>query len=196
MKGSLNVFEILRHSSTKSKSVKKPTTNGVTKPFVVNRNPRNLELLRLEKKPTGYGVDNKDVEFWNRLELFTTPFHVTARLVHNTQNIVVEASTKEWAIRQFLYSGRDKQAYVILARVFAERCLESGYQFFKCEKPDDKNTNVGSLDITLVSNPYSLFLAAFLETLEEEGIVLEEYPYFNIHDIWRRKREKKPWTVL
>lgn len=39
-------------------------------------------------------------------------------------------------------------------------------------------------------------LAAFLETLEEEGIVLEEYPYFNIHDIWRRKREKKPWTVL
>lgn len=50
------------------KASTKPTTNNLISPFVFNRNPRNLELLRLEKKPCGYGVDNKELEYWHKYE--------------------------------------------------------------------------------------------------------------------------------
>lgn len=44
----------------------KPTSNMNIKPVVYNRNPRNLERLRLARKPTGYGVDQTDVEYWHK----------------------------------------------------------------------------------------------------------------------------------
>lgn len=57
---------------------------------------------------------------------------VQAELIHNTGKVVVEASTAEWAIRKYLYSSGDKQAYIVLGQVFAERCLESGILSFVC----------------------------------------------------------------
>lgn len=34
--------------------------------YVYNRNPRNLEKLRIAYKPAGYHLDVPDREFWNK----------------------------------------------------------------------------------------------------------------------------------
>lgn len=38
--------------------------NGET--YMVNRNPRNLEFLRIANKPSGYRLDNPGRQFWNK----------------------------------------------------------------------------------------------------------------------------------
>lgn len=44
----------------------KPTTNNEIKPFIYNRNPRNLEKLRLARKPKGFPFEEQLVEYWHR----------------------------------------------------------------------------------------------------------------------------------
>lgn len=34
--------------------------------FLINRNPRNLEFMRLADKPMGYRLDNPGRCYWNR----------------------------------------------------------------------------------------------------------------------------------
>lgn len=34
--------------------------------YMVNRNPRNLEFLRIANKPAGYKLDNPGRQFWNK----------------------------------------------------------------------------------------------------------------------------------
>lgn len=40
--------------------------NQSIKAIVTNRNPRNLERLRIARKPVGYYYDNINVEFWHK----------------------------------------------------------------------------------------------------------------------------------
>jgi len=37
-----------------------------SKLLITNRNPRNLERMRIARKPVGYAYDKKNVEFWNK----------------------------------------------------------------------------------------------------------------------------------
>lgn len=67
---------------------------------------------------------------------------VTAELIHNSNKTAVKASTNEWAINKFLYSNKDRSAYIILARVFAERCLESGISHCLSDLAPKEDTNV------------------------------------------------------
>lgn len=46
-----------------------PETNNTINPIVTNRNPRNLERLRIARKPVGYGYDKINIEFWHKYEL-------------------------------------------------------------------------------------------------------------------------------
>ena len=62
-----------------------------------------------------------DRNYWNRLELEITSKNTTARVVHWTGRKVASASTKEWAIRQFLYNTTDAAALEVVAKV----CLVS-----------------------------------------------------------------------
>lgn len=64
-----------------------------------------------------------------RLFVTKTNRHITARIEHIKGNIVVQASTKEWAIKKHLYSTSDVSASENLGRVLADRCLESGINF-------------------------------------------------------------------
>ena len=78
-----------------------------------------------------------------RIEIEEGKHFVTARLVHYTEEILLEASTREWALRKHLYSDTDTQAYILLAKVFAERCLETGIMNFKCfSVPEHEKTKV------------------------------------------------------
>lgn len=80
--------------------------------------------------------------FFYRLLLTENRSGVTAELMHNTEKVVVKASTSEWAISQFLYSNVDRMAYITLGRVFAERCLESGISCCYCSISAPEDTNV------------------------------------------------------
>lgn len=34
--------------------------------YLINRNPRNLEFLRIAVKPSGYGLDKPGKQFWHK----------------------------------------------------------------------------------------------------------------------------------
>ncbi|XP_069702473.1 large ribosomal subunit protein uL18m [Periplaneta americana] len=144
-----------------------------------NRNPRNLERLRIARKPSGYHLEAPGREFWHKLILDRSTRHVTAKIVHNTGFDVVTASTKEWAIKKFLYSTSDVSAYSNLGRVLAQRCLESGIMEFYCDLKPHPGGKV----------------EAFLTSLENGGVTLSEPKRFHPHRPWHLDRPEKPWEV-
>jgi len=136
---------------------------------LVNRNPRNLELLLLEEKPLGFELDLPERHFWNKLVFETSGKYLSAKVVHNSGRVLVSASTKESAIGQQLKSSRGVSAALSLGRVLAMRALESGITqvFVGVEYESDK----------------SLKVKAFMDQLKQNGLVLEEQPF-----IFKRKR--------
>ena len=79
-------------------------------------------------------------------------------MVHHEKGTVVEASTKEWALKKQLFRTSDFSAYTNLARVFAQRCLHSGFIEMAC-------------DLTPKEGGKS---QAFLKTAQENGLILQE----------------------
>lgn len=55
-----NNFQLVRHTSTSL-----PKNEFIPSNFV-NRNPRNLEKMRIGYKPDGYHVDNPGKCYWHR----------------------------------------------------------------------------------------------------------------------------------
>lgn len=95
-------------------------------PIVTNRNPRNLERLRIAWRPQGYHLETPGRSYWHKYAhfiivfithsniIFQTKFNlrlvlvessrqVVAQVVHHSGKVVVEASTLEWCIRKHLY---------------------------------------------------------------------------------------------
>ena len=97
-----------------------------------NRNPRNLEFMRIARKPVGYHLEKPGREFWNKysiiliinyvlklseLQNLTQPFiyftfrlkvdvsgkHVEASVTHFKNGPFITVSTKEWALKKQLY---------------------------------------------------------------------------------------------
>lgn len=80
-------------------------------------------------------------------------------MIHFEKNdAVVEASTDEWAIKKQLFKPNDISAFTNLGRVFAQRCLESG--FFEM--------------FSNVKGPEGGKVSAFVQELKKAGIVLYE----------------------
>lgn len=52
-----------------------------------------------------------------------------ALVEHRSGQVVVSASTREWAIKKHLYSTTNVVACESVGRVLAERCLEAGINF-------------------------------------------------------------------
>lgn len=46
--------------------IKKTVEPKETETYLTNRNPRNLEFLRIALKPEGYKLDNPGRSFWNK----------------------------------------------------------------------------------------------------------------------------------
>lgn len=98
----------------KIKELSKPK-EGVQ--YVNNRNPRNLEKLRIAYKPRGYYLEKTNRCFWHKLELDPSAKYVTAIVKHYEAGPVITASTSEWAIKKQLFKTNDTSAYINLARV-------------------------------------------------------------------------------
>ncbi|XP_043860210.1 39S ribosomal protein L18, mitochondrial isoform X2 [Dromiciops gliroides] len=64
-----------------------------------------------------------------RLRVQRTQHHIEAFVEHHNGNVVVSASTREWAIKKHLYRTRSVNACENIGRVLAQRCLEAGINF-------------------------------------------------------------------
>lgn len=100
--------------------------NDAVNPNFVNRNPRNMEMLRLARKPEGWNLEASSRTYWYKLVLEKSNRHSTGWVEHHTGTPVVSASTREWAIKQHLYSTTDTNAVYNIGCILARRCLESG----------------------------------------------------------------------
>ncbi|KAJ8972099.1 hypothetical protein NQ314_000325 [Rhamnusium bicolor] len=142
--------------------------NGDIAPVFTNRNPRNLEKIRVAYKPDGYHVEKPGRRFWHKLHLKASGRYLTATINHFENGEVIKASTSEWAIKKQLYRTLDTSAYINLGRVLADRCLQSGIIEVSCNiQPPTQNGKV----------------ALFLKTLQQNGVTLEERLSINLADL-------------
>ena len=119
-----HIFAVTKACCSLSSSVSKESVSVSTK--LRNRNPMNLEKMRIGYKPTGFLADKKNREHWNALELSISGTHTTATVTHWTGRNVCSASTKEWAIQKFLYNYTDLAALKIVGQVIGNRKVEFG----------------------------------------------------------------------
>ncbi|KAL0867951.1 hypothetical protein ABMA27_008623 [Loxostege sticticalis] len=145
----------------------------------VNRNPRNLERIRIARKPDGYHLDRPGKKFWHKLILTPSNRIVTAQVIHYLNGPVIEAKTSEWALRKQLYSVNDTCAYINLGKVFAQRCLEAGIAEMYCDIKPAKGGKVEK----------------FLNEVVNGGIKLEEPEVYRKPHPWELLRPEKPWEV-
>ena len=94
--------------------------NDKVAPMTRNRNPMNLEKMRIGYKPSGFDSEASPKKYWNLLQLKTTGRETTATVTHWTGRHVCSASTKEWAIQKFLYNTSDIAALRIVAQVLSK----------------------------------------------------------------------------
>ncbi|XP_059479720.1 large ribosomal subunit protein uL18m [Neocloeon triangulifer] len=151
-----------------------------TKSVLNNRNPRNLERLRIAWKPQGYHLEKPGRTYWHKLVLKQSQRHITAQVVHFTGKVVVEASTEEWCIKKHLYNPSDVSAYKNLAKILARRCMEFGLLEMENSVSDyDPETKVGK----------------FIKVVEDEGISLKEPKRYLHAQPFHQLRPEKPWVV-
>lgn len=165
------------HVLRKLKKISLPKDDAV---YMINRNPRNLEKLRIGYKPDGYHLEKPGRSFWHKLEVNVSGRYVNAEIKHYQNGPVISASTSEWAIKKQLFKTKDTAAFVNLARVLAHRCQQSGITEMLCSI---EAVPGGKLD-------------KFLKTVEENGVTLKEAPRYFAPKPWDATREEKPWEVL
>ena len=112
----LSQCSLKRYSSSSSDS-QPLSKNDVVSPNFQNRNPMNLEKIRIGMKPSGFTADLDRKDFWNGLKLSISTNHTTATVTHWTGRKVCSASTQEWAIQKFLYNNSDLAALKIVGKV-------------------------------------------------------------------------------
>ncbi|KAI8749017.1 39S ribosomal protein L18, mitochondrial [Biomphalaria glabrata] len=103
-----------------------PNQNYTVSKVYENRNPRNLEKLGLARKRLGWRFQAPRRDYYHKLVISRSVRHTEAWIEHFTGDTVLSASTKEWAIRNQLFSCNDLSACVNVGKVLAQRCLESG----------------------------------------------------------------------
>ncbi|CAH0713543.1 unnamed protein product, partial [Brenthis ino] len=150
-----------------------------TSAIFVNRNPRNLERMRIARKPDGYHLDKPGRKFWHILVLTVTNRVVKAEVVHFVNGPVIEAKTSEKALRNQLYSMTDTCAYKNLGKVFAQRCIECGITEMSCNLEATKGGKIEK----------------FIDAVTKGGIRLEEMNVYKKPLPWDQYRTEKPWEV-
>jgi large subunit ribosomal protein L18 len=118
------------------------------------------------------------------LVLTSSGKYVTAQMVHFQKGPVIEASTKEWALKKQLFQTSDYCAYTNLAKVFAQRCLESGFIEMSCDLSPKEGGKA----------------EAFLKAVKENGVILEEperiWPQVTVnHYIGRKEKPHGEWEA-
>lgn len=137
---------------------------------LINRNPRNLEQLSFDIKPTGFWLDNAPSAHWNRLVFEKKGRYLNACLQHWSGRRLVEASTKEPQLQKYFVNPNTSQAATILAQVIARRCLQSGYFYAGCSENIDDD-EIGQKT------------RQFFDVVKANGITLEEPPEILPRDV-------------
>lgn len=91
-----------------------------------------------------------------RLRLERTQHYVEAFVERSNGNVVLSASTREWAIKKHLYSPTGVTACRNLGRVMAQRCLEAGINFvnFKAVIPWEHRCDSASTCLLILDLPF------------------------------------------
>ncbi|KAH8407499.1 hypothetical protein KR222_004017 [Zaprionus bogoriensis] len=147
--------------------------------YVINRNPRNLERLRIAYKPSGYHLEKPGRSYWHTLEINSSGRHISAAVRHYENGSILSASTAEWAIKQQLYKTNDTAAFVNLGRVLAQRCLQAGITEMSC-------------NVQAVSGSK---LEKLLQAVQQNGVSFNEPPRLPNTQPWDAQRHEKPWQV-
>ncbi|XP_076282418.1 mitochondrial ribosomal protein L18 isoform X1 [Lasioglossum baleicum] len=147
---------------------------------VRNRNPRNLERLRIARKPIGYVLEKPGFSYWHKLIVNKHQRHIVAEIHHFENGPVIIASTREWGIHKQLYRGSDVSAYINLGRVLAQRCLECGI----LEIYHNEETVSGEKEKLL------------MEELVKGGISLTEPARYRHFTHAARYRDEKTWETF
>ena len=89
----------------------------------------NLEKMTIGYKPSGFPMERRKRNYWNTLDLSISSQHATATVTHWTGRTVCMASTKEWAIRKFLYNYTDNAALKCVGKVIGKYLLHLSAHF-------------------------------------------------------------------
>lgn len=151
-------------------------------PEITNRNPRNLELMTIARKPMGYHLEVKGREYWHKLFITTTGRHTTGEVHHFENGCVVSVSTQEWALKKQLYKTTDVATFMNLGRVLAQRCLECGITSMYYNTEDEETSQK-------VKN--------LLNEIQLGGVSLTEPKAYKHPYPWKKPvRPIKPWTLV
>ena len=129
---------------------------------LINRNPRNLEQLSFEKKPTGFWLDKSPRAEWNKLVFEQVGGHLHAYLEHWSGKKILEASTSEPQLTKYFKSTNTVQSATILGQIISTRCLQSGYLYAGVEETSAESRGIK--------------MKAFYDAVQSSGFVLEEPP--------------------
>lgn len=130
---------------------------------LINRNPRNLEQLSLEKKPEGFWLEKSPPATWNKLVFEQSGRYLNTYLLHWSGKKLIESSTSEPKLSKYFKNPNTSQAAITLAQVMSRRCLQSGY------------LSVGVDDFT-TDDTTGIKTKLFFEPIQSGGLVLEEMP--------------------
>ncbi|KAK2710945.1 large ribosomal subunit protein uL18m-like [Artemia franciscana] len=151
---------------------------------LTNRNPRNLERLRIDRKPEGWPLDTPSRAYWHKIFVTETSRYFTAYVQHNNGRIVAQASSKEGSFQKRLLSLKDSIAAETVGKVLAQRLLMMGLA--------EVHSDFGPEEMQ------SEKVKKVLKALEESGISLKEPERYMPPAQHRGKpADEKPWdTVL
>ncbi|GAB1598120.1 39S ribosomal protein L18, mitochondrial-like [Argonauta hians] len=139
---------------------KGPNDGYIVNPMFYNRNPRTLDFMGLSRKQSGWVLQAPYRNYYYKLIFSRSKWNINSYILHSSGDIVVSASTKEWAIKKFLYSCRDTTAAKCIGTMMAIRCLEAGItHVFYDEMSHNKNSKK---------------LQAFLSAVQENNLILGE----------------------
>lgn len=146
---------------------------------VRNRNPRNLEFLTIGNKPKGYWLEKDQRSFWHRPVFKKTTRYIKLELHHFENGEIISVSTNDYSMKKQLRRPCDTAAYLALAEVFAERCLESGITTMSTIKNENANEKLSKL----------------IEKLTSCGLILTEAEEMLTPCPWHREKLIKPWEI-
>ncbi|XP_054012135.1 39S ribosomal protein L18, mitochondrial [Hylaeus anthracinus] len=145
-----------------------------------NRNPRNLERLRIARKPIGYSLEKPGFSYWHKFILNISQRYISAEVHHFENGPVITVSSQENGIKSQLYSTNDASAYINVGRIFAQRCLECGITELYVNEDDISGEKINLL----------------LKEVEKGGISLQEPPRYVHRYTAHWLRDEKPWETV
>uniref|UniRef100_A0A0N4ZU48 39S ribosomal protein L18, mitochondrial n=1 Tax=Parastrongyloides trichosuri TaxID=131310 RepID=A0A0N4ZU48_PARTI len=131
---------------------------------LINRNPRNLELLGIQLRPSGncFEKHRHTINATYKAVFNGGKSHTEAFIYHNKNGLIISASTKEPQISSQLSSNTDRHAAFNIGRILGDRLKQSGIEMVV---PSFENEEVER----------SFKKKAFIEALKKMGIKLMDY---------------------